>query len=96
MSAEAVAATAGCVAILVSVIGGLLLLAYKAGGHSTRLTAVEEQIGKIKQTQDEHTRSLSVVDQMLDLLKDLRQDVKDILTGKTTFCRRRGAAVETD
>jgi hypothetical protein len=83
MTAEGVAATAAIGGVAISVLGALAGLIYHAGRHSQRLTAAEKDIGDLKDTQAEHGRAIIGFEQALELLREVRDDVKGLLTGRS-------------
>lgn len=92
MSAAGIAAAAAVAAVLVTILGGMILLIYNAGRHAQRLDTHETELAELKRTQAEHTKAISVWDRAEKLLEEVRRDVKGLLTGKVRPARRVDAA----
>lgn len=74
--------------VAITMLSGMAILIWNAGRHSQRLDAAEGRLKKIEATQEEHGRAISVFHQFSELLKEVRDDVKDLLTGKAPVRRR--------
>lgn len=90
MSPAEVGASAAVAGVLVTILSGMAILIYNAGRHSQRLDRVEGDVKDLKIVQDEHGHKLSVLDQLMVLLQEVRGDVKDLLTGAKPVRRRPG------
>lgn len=71
-------AIAGCTTAGIAV----LLLAANAGAHGSRLKRAESDIEQLKTTVADHANTISAWAQFSTLLKEVRDDLKDVITGK--------------
>lgn len=78
MSLGDAGAIAGCTTAGIAV----LLLAANAGAHASRLKRVESAVEKLEITVSEHASTISAWAQFSELLKEVRDDLKDVITGK--------------
>lgn len=91
MTPVEIGAASGVAAVLVTILSGIAILIFNAGRHSQRLDRAEGDIKEIRGKQDEHAQRLSVVDQLVGLVQEVRDDVKELITGKITPARRRAS-----
>lgn len=80
-------------------IGGLVLavavqggtFAFMIGKHAQRLNTNERDVQELKRKTDDHAAVISGIEGMKGLLAEVRDDVKNLLTGKVTPARRKPA-----
>lgn len=93
MDIAEVGALAGAVLAGMALVG----LVFNAGRHAQRLDRAEDDLKDLKIKVEEHGAAISAWDQALQLLNEVRGDVKRLLTGEIELpSRGRGRRADID
>lgn len=92
MSAAWIIAVITAATAFLGFCGWALALTFQAGKHAQQMETAKADIVDLKVKVGEHARSISSWDQALNLLQEVRDDVKGLLTGRLKPARR----TETD
>lgn len=81
--------------LTVAVIGGIVTgvlhairTAYTFGQHAQRMETAEANIQKLQDTQEQHAKSISTWDQAMELLREVRADLKKLMLERARSPRR--------
>lgn len=76
-------ALAGVTMTALGGLGWLGSLTYHGGRQAQKLDSAIKDIGDLKETQAEHAKSIGVLEQLVMLVTEMRQDIKALI-GKPT------------
>lgn len=62
--------------------------AYTFGQHAQRMQSAEAKLEKLETTQDQHAKAISTWDQAMELLREVRTDLKKLMLERASSRRR--------